>query len=310
MSEWDYKYWQDRLAGGPAQMNPSNPQPGFYRLPRKEYYGARRTFKPVAYYWRTEDENGNPITPEFHCRIGDEEVSPEKGQSIWESVGNHPVTEEAYRKVAQDNGLWPDEHELVRMGDNLPPEDDSFEGLRDAIEPLATEALKRIEGPPIADQDEADRIANLADRLSELHKKADEARAQERRPHDEACKEIQKKWSPLLVAAESYRNLKYKLMTPWLKRKKDEAIAETARAAVTGESPPLASTRRPRAGTRGKAIGLKTLKRAEITDYGACLAFFAQNPEVKATVQDCANRAVRAGITVPGTQIIEESQAV
>jgi hypothetical protein len=52
------------------------------------------------------------------------------------------------------------------------------------------------------------------------------------------------------------------------------------------------------------------LKRAEITDYAACLEFFKDSPDVKATVQDLANRAVRAGISVPGTKVIEEQTAV
>src|SRR5215475_685116 len=305
MSDWEYQYWQDKLAGKPVQMNEGNPQAGFYRMPTKEFYGARKTFRPVAYWW-APNEVGQP---ELHCRIGDDDVPPEKGQDIWERVGAHPVTEEAYRKVAQESGPWPDEHELVRMGDNLPPEDDSFEGLRDAIEPLAKEALKRIEGPEIKDQDEANRIANLADRLAELHKKADEARAQERRPHDEACKEIQRRWSPLLVAAESYRNLKYKLLTPWLNQLKAKQEKEAKAAAAAGQ-PPTVESRRPRAGTRGRAMSLKTLKRAEIISYEECLKFFAGGSEVRATVQDLANRAVRSGVTVPGTRVIEESQGV
>jgi hypothetical protein len=305
-----WSWWQDKLAGKPVQMNPSNPQAGFYRMPAKEFYGARRTFKPVAYWWATQDQNGTPITPELCCRIGDEDVSPEKGQGIWERVGNHPVTEEAYRKVAQENGLWPDEHELVRMGDNLPPPDDSFEGLRDAIEPLAREALKRIEGPPIADQDEADKLANLADRLSELHKKADDLRSAERRPHDEACKEIQKRWSPLLMAAESYRNIKYKLLTPWLNKLKTLQEEEAKAAAAAGVAPQASDTRRPRAGTRGRAMSLKSQKRAEIIDYDVCREFFKDSEDMRSTVQMLANRAVRSGVTVPGTKVIEESQAV
>jgi hypothetical protein len=294
-------------------MNDSNPQAGFYRQPFKEYYGARKTFKPVAYYWAAPtDENGNETgPPEFHCRVGDENVSLHEGQRIWTSVGNHPVSEQAYRKVAQEGGLWPDEHELVGMqGHNLPPDDETFEGLRDAIEPLAREALKRIEGPPIADENEAKRIGSLADRLAELHKKVDEQRSQERRPHDEACKEIQKKWSPLLLAAESYRNLKYKLLTPWLTKLKAQLEEKAKAAAATGAPQVVSDTRRPRISTRGRAIGLKTIKRAEITDYAECLKFFADSDEVHATVQDLANRAVRSSVTVPGTRIIEESQAV
>jgi hypothetical protein len=195
------------------------------------------------------------------------------------------------------------------MGDNLPPEDNSFEGLRDAIEPLAKDAEKRIEGPPIADQDEADRIANLADRLAELWKRADEGRKTEKRPFDQEAERIQKKWLPILHLAEAYKNLKYKLLTPWLNKKTEEAKKQAEAAAAAGQSA-AAEPRRPRAGTRGRATTLKGIKRAEIVDYAVCLEFFKDSPDVKATVEALANRAVRAGISVPGTKVIEEQQAV
>jgi hypothetical protein len=299
MTDWDW--WQRKLAGEPVEMNPDTPHAGFYRKPHKEEYGARRTFQPVA-YWRGLDGR-------LCCRIGDTDVTPERGEELWSMVGNHPVTEEAYRLVAEDGGLWPDEHELVPMGDNLPPEDTSFEGLRDAIEPLARDAEKRIEGPPIADQDEADQIANLADRLAELWKQADEARKTEKRPFDQEAERVQKRWLPLLRLAEAYKNLKYKLLTPWLNKKTEEAKKQAEAAAAAGQSA-AAEPRRPRVGTRGRAMTLKTLKRAEITDYVACLEFFKDSPDVKATVQDLANRAVRTGISVPGTTVLEEQTAV
>lgn len=294
-------WWRAKLIGLPVQLNPSTPHAGFYRMASKAYYGARRTFKPVAYW---PDNNGD-----LRCRIGDDDVSPERGQGIWESVGNHPVSEEAYRAVAQDGGLWPDEHELVPMGDNLPPEDEdnSFEGLRDKLENLAREANARIDGPPIETQAEADQIGNLADRLTELAKRVDEARATEKRPHDEAAKAIQRKWAPLLTLAETYKNLKYKLILPWLAKLKRQAEEAAAAAAAMGER---AEAKRPRAGTRGRAITLKTLQRAEITDYPAALAYFADSPDVKDLIQHLANRAVRAGITPAGTKIVEETQAV
>lgn len=300
MTAWSW--WQEKLAGKPVQMNPDNPQAGFYRMPYKQEYGARRTFQPVAYW---PGENG-----ELNCRIGDRDIIPAYGRALWQSVGNHPVTEEAYRRVAEAGGLWPDEHELVPMGrDNQPPEDTSFEGLRDAIEDLSREAKERIEGPAIADQDEANRIANLADRLAELHKMAEEARKIEKRPYDDAAKQVQLKWAPLLLAAEAYRNLKYKLLTPWLKRKELEAKERAEKQAVGNGTLPLAAER-PQAGTRGRAMSLKTTKRAEITDYAAALNFFSDSPDVKATVQSLADRAVRAGIVVPGTKVIEEQNTV
>jgi hypothetical protein len=294
-------WWQAKLAGKAVEMNPSNPHAGFYRQPHKEFYGARRTFKPVAYW---PGKNGK-----LNCRIGDVDVTPEVGEQIWERVGNNPVSEQAYRAVAENGEPWPDEHDLVPMGDNLPPPDNSFEGLRDAIEPLSKEAEERIKGPAIENQDEADRFGNLADRLSELWKLADKQRKEERRPHDEAITEIQKKWAPLLVMAETYKNLKYRILTPWLKRQEEAQKKEAEAAAAAGE-PAAAEARRPRVGTRGRAMTLKSTKKAQINDYAVCLKFFEDSEDVKGTVQMLANRAVRAGITVPGVTVIEEEKAV
>jgi hypothetical protein len=297
-----WQWWADKLAGKPVQMNPGNPHAGFYRMPRKAFYGARKTFTPVAYWPGT---NGK-----MNCRFGDDDVTIERGEEIWERVGHHPVSEQAYRAVAQDNKPWPDEHELVPMGDNLGPEDEeTFEALQDKIENLAREAEQRLDGPAIGDQDEADRIANLSDRLAELHKKADALRKAERKPHDEALKAIQLKWVGVLLKAETYRNLKFKLLTPWLTRLQQAQKKEAEAAAAAGETLP-SDARRPRAGTRGRAQSLKTFKRAEIEDYEKALAFFKESQDVKDLVQDLANRAVRAGITVPGTKVVEEQKAV
>jgi hypothetical protein len=311
----DWSWWMDKLAGKPVEANPDSPRWGFYRQSYKAVYGGRKTFTPVAYYPDAD-------TGEMRCRIGDEDISGDsiRATRMWNHVHNNPVTFEAFNDVAEKGALWPDEHELVPMGHNRPPDidwekieyiqpDDTelLEQLHDQINNLAREAERRIEGPPIADQDEADRIANLADALQQLNKIADGTRAHEKKPHDEAAKLIQKKWAPWLLKTETYRNLKYKLLTPWLKRLDDERKKEAEAAAAAGA--PI-EMKRPRAGTRGRAMSLKSLKRAEIYDYDKCLAYFAESPDVKATVQDLANRAVRAGITVPGAKVLEESQAV
>jgi len=301
-----WQWWMDKLNGKPVQMNPGNPHAGFYRMPRKAFYGARRTFTPVA-YWPGTNGKGEPV---MHCRFGDDDVTPERGEEIWERVGNHPVSEQAYRAVAQDNKPWPDEHELVPMGDNLGPEDEeTFEALQDKIENLAREATQRLDGPAIGTQDEADQIANLSDRLAELHKKADDLRKAERKPHDQALKAIQLKWAGTLLKAETYKNLKYKLTTPW-QLAQEKRLEEEARAAAAAGEPAAADARRPRAGTRGRAQTLKTFKHAEIEDYEKALAFFKESKDVKDLVLELANRAVRAGITVPGTKVIEERKTV
>jgi hypothetical protein len=313
----DWSWWQAKLAGQPMQANPDLPHAGFYRQSHKAFYGARKTYTPVAYY-------PDPETGRLRCRIGDAEVDDVLAMQTWDHVNEHPVTEEAYRLVAEQGGMWPDEHPLVPMrkevqapidskpvalGHNKPPAEDSFESLQADIEDLAADANRRIDGPPIKTQDDADQIANLADRLSELWKKADELRKAEKRPHDEAAMLVQRKWAPLLLAAEAYKNLKYKLLTPWLHKLTLQAKQEAEEAAAAGAPIPVEKPR-PRVGTRGRAMSLKSSKRAEITDYQACLAFFAESPDIKTTVQDLANRAVRGGITVPGTKVVEEEKTV
>jgi hypothetical protein len=309
MTEW--QHWKDNLAGKSVPLHESTPHAGFYRSDKRGFRLKLYEddpgiyvppFTPIA-YWPNDDGKLN-------CRIGDNDVSTEQGHHLWVSICNHPVAEESYRGKAERNEPWPDEHELVDMGHNLPPKENSFEELRDSIEPLAQEAKRRLDGPPVSDQDEADRIANLADRLAELHKLADDVRKEEKRPHDEAAKQVQLKWTPILLLAETYKNLKYKLLTPWLKAQEQAQKAEAEAAAAAGDPLAPQDTRRPRVGTRGRAMVLKSLKRAEITNYDECLAFFKESPDVKATVQDLANRAVRAGISVPGAKLVEESQTV
>jgi hypothetical protein len=296
-----WQWWLMRLAGEPMQMNESNPHAGFYRWRQRERYLGKHAFTPVAYW---PGENG-----ELNCRVGDSNVTPQRGRDIWIYVGNNPVTEEAYRAVAERGERWEDEHEAVPMGHNQPPEDNSFEGLRDAVANLAREAELRIEGPPVADQSEADRLANLADRLAELHNKISDAKAAERQPHDRALKAIQTKWAPLLAAAETYKNIKYKLLTPWFRKQEQEAKQRAEEAAASGAEAET-QPRRPRAGTRGRAMSLKSKKSAEIIDFGACLEFFKGHDDIHKAVQALANRAVRAGVTVPGTKVIEEQQVV
>lgn len=301
-----WQYWKDALAGKQPQMNESNPQPGFYRWPQKSGYGARRTFKPVAYW---ADDRG------IQCHIGYADdnagvVPPGRGADIWISVGAHPVTEEAYRAVAERHEPWPDEHELVPMDrSNQAPADDSFEGLRDAIEPLAIEAKRLLDAKAVAKtQDEADRIANLADRLSELWTKADEARKAERRPIALEMQRIQDKWLPIVTGADQFKNLKYALLTPFLADQK--RIADEAAKASQGDLMPLPEPARPRAGTRGRAMTIRSVKSARILDYGKVYEFFAKNSELQFLLQDLSNKAVRAGVEVPGTEIYTEQKAV
>lgn len=300
MNVW--QHWQDNLAGKPVQFNEGNPQPGFYRWPHRAGYGGPKTFEPVAYW---PGENG-----EINCRKGQENLSPQGGADIWTFVCRYPVSEEVYREVAEKGGRWPDEAPGVPMGagDNQAPEDNSYEGLKAKIEELARDAQALMDGPPIETQDAADQVANLADAMAKLAQKAEAGRKEEKKPIDEAAAEVQKKWVPIVLLAETYKNLKYKCLTPWLQRLDAERKKEAAATVASGET--VADTARPRAGTRGRAMTLKRTKTAKITDYSACLAFFANSEAVKSVIQDLANKGIRAGISIPGTEVEETESAV
>jgi len=298
-----WAWWSDKLAGVNVPASEGTPYAGFYRWVRKASYGGTKYAVPVA-YWPGEDG-------ELHCREGFKDVTDERGQDIWVNVCNHPVPEDWYRDVAEnDQPEWRDGMSISPpRGDNRPPDETDFDYLTGKIEDNARAAKLRLEGDAITEQTEADQISNLADVLAEFWKKADEARKKERQPHDDALKEIQAKWSPLLLLAETYKNLKYKLLTPW-QIAQQKAQEDEARAAVAAGEPVPEQPRRPRAGTRGRAMTLKSFKSAEIVDYDACLAFFKENSDVRGVVQDLANKAVRSGITVPGAKVIEEQRTV
>lgn len=299
-----WAWWADKLAGVKVPASEGTPFAGFYRWVRKSTYGGTKWAIPVA-YWPGEDG-------ELHCREGDRDVTEERGRDIWINVHNHPVAEDWYREVAEeDQPEWRDGmYASPPPGDNKPidaPVD--FDYLKSEIEKYEGKAKLFLAGPPIAEQTEADKVSNLADELLGLWQLADKLRKAERQPHDEEIKAIQAKWSPLLLLAETYKNLKYKLLTPWQLAQK-KAQEDEAMAAVAAGEPIPETPRRPRAGTRGRAMTLKSFKSAEIVDYELCLAHFKNNEAVRQVVQDLANKAVRVGLEVPGAKLIEEERTV
>lgn len=280
----DYRYWHARLAGVEAHQNPNNPQCGFYRWPKKASYGARKTFQAVA-YWRVGDT--------MCCKVDDDDKEPQYGSDIWISVGSHPVTYENYQGY-METGRWADEHPLVPMGSNQPPDDDSYEGLKAKIEELARDANQLIVDDKVAQsQDEADQLSNLANRLAELGQRAEDKRKAEKKPHDDAADAVQAKWRPLVITAEVYKGIKNRLILPFAKRARKDSEEF-------------------RAGTRGRAMSLRGTKKARITpeNRDAVLAYFKDDEMISTTLQILADRAVRAGVSVPGVEAYFEERIV
>ena len=308
MSEDQYSFWRRRMAGEIVPIHDGEPQSGFYKLRTKD-----GNWHPMA-YWFAKDGS-------LRCRIGNQDVNDQAANERWPWASKNPISHEVYKSVIAGQP-WPDQHEAVirdRANSTGAPEEDSFEGLKDRIEDLARDAQKLIDAGAATDQSASDRAADLANRLAELYKQADAARAAEKKPLDEAVAAVQAKWKPLLGAADIYKRIKEVVITPFLRaemakhRAAEEAARKTAEdAARAGQPIPDAIPQRaaPKAGSGGRrSVALRTVKVVTIVDRKAVLDFFADNPIITEALQKMAEKATAAGVVVPGVAVTEEQRA-
>lgn len=234
-------------------------------------------------------------------------------------------------------------NEVAKVGHNRNP----FDELSDEIADLYNEAHNWCDGEPISNQKQADEIAKLLEMIRQARKKADEARKEEKRPHDEAAKAVQQKFMPVLESADMASMACKKTLAPWLQKLEDEKRAEAkakrkeaeekvrqAREAhqsaqsledmekaeqsladaKAAEKEAVAAEKdrgRVKGGTR--AVSLRTVYRAEITDPAEFARYIWLNhyAEFLDFMQGIADRDVRTCKTdLPGATCIKEQTAV
>lgn len=302
-----YDFWRRRLTGEVVPIHDGEPQAGFYRLVSRDGVASQ----PVA-YWFTPDGG-------LRCRVGKQDVSEQFANERWPYASKRPITHDVYKAVLAGEP-WPDQNEAVAADrSNAAPDDNSFEGLKDRIEALARTADELIKAGPATDQAAADRASDLANHLGALQRQADAARAAEKKPHDDAVKAVQAKWLPVVTAADIYKRIKAAVITPFLvaedqKRKAQEAEQrkKAEAAAQTGAPMPEQSQRAagPKAGAAGRrSVALRAVKVVTIADRAAVLEFFKDTQQVTELLQHMAQKAVAAGVNVPGVTITEEQRA-
>lgn len=104
---------------------------------------------------------------------------------------------------------------MTEIGHNNPP---AFDTFSIALEDAHTEAANFLDGKPIETQGQADAIGVILSTVKKLRKDADAARANEKRPHDEAGKAIQAKWRPLLERADAIQAAAQAPLTAYLSK--------------------------------------------------------------------------------------------
>lgn len=326
----DKTNWQKRLNGEPVPINEGSPEYGFYRVRARDKQGWRA----IAYWFAVDDS--------LRCRLDDQNLNEDQAKEMWHWAAGNPISHELYTSVIA-GGPWPDlSGAVTRSTSNMAPDENSFDGYSALVEDLEREAEKLLAAGAAKTQAEADQAADLIDRLSKLGKRGPELRqadpdmTPELREAQRQAQEISTRWLPWIIKTDIYKRLKAIVITPFLVAKKDAERKAREEAAILAkeheakvaklredaaragapmpepEPPPPAVQERgstTKAGTRGRAVSLRTVRDVTITDRAAVLAFFADNPLITDLLQTMSERAVRAGVIVPGTAVSERQVA-
>ena len=233
---------------------------------------------------------------------------------------------------------------MTGIGHNMPPAIDAFSMELDNV---YTEAKNWLDGAAIENQAQADAVGVIMSTARKIKKDADAARAEEKRPHDEAGKAVQAKWKPLLDRADAILSAAQKPLATFLQAEQDRQRAEAERARLeahrlqqeaiakqresagnleaTEEAAELqkqadkavkiaakAEKARPNVAGADRAIGLRTAWVGVVTDRRELLAHVMRHdPEaLTAFLSEYARKAVAGGTrSLPGVDITPERKA-
>ncbi len=326
-----WRYWSAALQGDFIEelIAKGQPQSGFYR---------DRSKRAVA-IWRDESGALQCLVTSGYQPRHDDEID-----EIFGWVCRQPITRELFVTI-QQGGAWPEDVALPErgVGDNSAALD-PHEAIKADINNLVDSARAWLEeiGGKVSTPEQADKIANYAEAFTKLEKQADAARIAEKKPHDEAAKEIQAKWKPVVELADEKKRWCKKAFEVYAleeKRRREEAARKAAaeeaarieaqrraaeemraqaekQAAETGvpvdftppkidEPPEPDPVKNVVAGTRAR-VALKTRTDYVITDLPALLAYLATlDPPPRDLIdvaQKLANRLGSTGTIPPGVE--------
>lgn len=229
-------------------------------------------------------------------------------------------------------------NDRIRDGGNAPP---AFDAHKANIDDLRTEAGAWLDGKAVTSAEEAEGLNTLLDMARKATKAADDARADEKKPHLDASKAVDAKWKPIITAGELIVECCKKALTPWNIAEANRKAAEAARARAEAEAEAEAMREAARAASgslsdaeqlaqaedaakaaervakkaekaASAGLGLRTTYRAELTDPKAAVAHYwsVRRDEFIALVEDLAAKDVRSGKReIPGFIIHEEKKA-
>lgn len=284
---------------GAHPIHDGDPMSGFYETRSKNRQTGQET-RGVAAIWR--DSNGT-----LHGRLGKDFVLPEqKIMERWPFLAKRPIFHPTYKFVLEHDGLFPDESPIAHRNRADPPAD-TREAIGERVNVLSGEAEAIIARGAAKTLEDSNQAADLADALRKLEARAEELRTAEKKPHLDASRDVDKRWTPVRDAAGSAKErLKKLVITPFevaeQRRREAEVRLEAEQVSnETGVQVEAAPVKRVVGNTA--SVALHDVKTAEFVDFKQTLLFYAGNPTVIELIQRLANAAVRAGDIPPGCKL-------
>ncbi len=304
----EYDHHRRNLAGEDVEVHEDEPQAGYYQI--RQFKGG--PLVPCGIWWQ-----GGELVAEVNGKLAN-------ALRIWTYAVKRPVSHNAYKQF-KATGKWPNQAEVAEVSSNMPT--DPRAQIELELADLEERAKAAIEAG-VNTQDEADRLAHLREKIAIVGKRADALRVEEKQPHLEAGNAIQAKWKPLIDrAGDAIRSIR-SCLTGFLARKEAEAEkeAEAKRAHEQAladsvaeqlgetEGPPVDVVAAPArkvgaGGFEGKKTGLGTVYTAAIVDMDKLFAAIREHADVLELFQKIANRAARAKMPLPGTEVKESRVA-
>lgn len=231
------------------------------------------------------------------------------------------------------------ENDRIAMGGNNPP---VFDAHKANIDDLRSEAGAWLDGAQVTTPEEAEGIDLLIKMARSARDEANKARLAEKKPHDDAGKAVQAKWTPLVDSAQRILDVCLEKIEAWRIAEKARKDAEAARIRAEAEAEREAEVAATRAAAgsieareqadqlavsaksadklaraaekaAGTKNGLRRVVRAEITDFAAAARHYwaPERERFQDLVQEFATRDARAGKRdIPGITVHEEMKAV
>lgn len=332
MSKNDFSWWQNALTGTRGQISADDPEPGFYENRRKDKVSGKVSRDLVA-YWHDSNDG------ELRCHRNGRDVDDLRAREMWPYASKYPVPEHTYRDVLGGQP-WPDEASAVNGAD----EDDGEKSPTEKIIADITKARADRENYKKIDSDEqSGRGQSLRSLLTTLSGKLDKEREALVRPHLDAQRDINSRYNPIIKAAKDDADAIKKALEAWEDDKREAARVATAAAQKAADEenarlaaihqqksddaeqfnepappPPAPVAPAPQSnmpapaaqirGGAGRAASVSTWHEVVIDDEAAVYAHLKGAPELTALILQLAQKAVNAGLTVPGTHTVEKTR--